>query len=134
MQLRALLAISAIYLGLLGLGMMFAPRQIGVEAVPSDASPALLAYLRIFGGPMVGIAVLNWLARNAGASKAKNAIILANLVGFACVTTMDVWGVFSGSARAAAKLFLMIHLLLTLGFVLAWRADRRAGNHPVEFP
>jgi len=44
---------------------MFAPGQIGIDDVPADASPALIAYLLIFGGPMLGIAVLNWMARNA---------------------------------------------------------------------
>ena len=126
MKLKAVLTVSAIYLGVLGLGFMFAPRQIGIGAVPPDASPALTAYLRIFGGPMVGIAVLNWMARNAEPSAARNAIVLANVVGFACVTSMDVWGVFSGGARPVAKLFLVIHLLMTVAFVLAGRASMRA--------
>lgn len=126
MKLKGVLTISAIYLGVLGVGFMFAPRQVGIDAVPPDASPALLAYLRIFGGPMVGIAVLNWMVRNAEPSAARDAIVLANIVGFASVTSMDIWGVFSGAARPVAKLFLVIHLLMTVGFVLAWRASRRA--------
>ena len=126
MKLKAVLTVSAIYLGILGIGFMLAPQQIGIDAVPTDASPALLAYLRIFGGPMLGIAVLNWLARNAEPSAARNAIVLGNIVGFACVTTMDLWGVFSGGARPVAKLFLVIHLLMTVAFVLAGRASMRA--------
>ena len=125
MKLKTILTASAVYLGLLGLGFMFAPRQIGIEAVPADASPALVAYLRIFGGPCLGIAVLNWLARDAEASTALEAIILANIVGFASVTATDVWGVFVGGARSVAKVFLVVHLLMTLGFVLAWRARTR---------
>ena len=121
MKLKAVLTISAIYLGVLGIGFMFAPRQMGIDAVPADASAALIAYLRIFGGPCVGIAVLNWLARNAEPSSARNAIVIANAVGFGCVTLMDVWGVVSGGAREAAKLFLVIHLLLTVGFLSAVR-------------
>ena len=39
---------------------------------------------------------------------------------------MDVWGVFSGGARPAAKLFLVIHLLMTVAFVVAGRASMRA--------
>jgi hypothetical protein len=123
MKLKTVLTISALYLGVLGIGFMFAPRQIGVEAVPSEASPALIAYLRIFGGPFLGIAVLNWLARNAEPSTARNAIVIANTVGFACVSAMDVWGVFSGDARGVAKLFLVIHLLMTVAFVVAGRAS-----------
>lgn len=126
MTLKAVLTISAIYLGVLGVGFMFAPRQIGLDAVPPDASHALLAYLRIFGGPMLGIAVLNWMARNAEPSAARNAIVVANIVGFASVTAMDIWGVFSGDARPVAKLFLVIHLLMTVAFVLAGRASMRA--------
>ena len=125
MNLKTMLTVSAMYLAVLGIGFMLVPREIGIDAVPEDASPALIAYLRIFGGPCLGIAVLNWLARNAEPSTARNAIILANIVGFGCVTAMDVWGVFSGGARPVAKVFLVIHLLMTVGFVLARRASVR---------
>ena len=124
MKLKAVLTVSAIYQGVVGLGMMLAPRQFGIDAVPVDATPALIAFLRIFGGPMLGIAVLNWMARKAQPSTALNAIILANIVGFGCVTLMDVWGVFTGGARSIAKLFLLIHLLLTVAFVVAWRSNK----------
>jgi hypothetical protein len=126
MKLKVVLTVSAIYLAVLGVGFMFAPREIGIDAVPANASPALIAYLRIFGGPFLGIAVLNWMARNAEPSPALYAIVLANIVGFGCVTSMDLWGVFSGGARPAAKLFLVIHLLMTVAFVVAGRASMRA--------
>lgn len=126
MKLKAVLTVSAVYLAILGVGFMFAPREVGVDAVPADASPALIAYLRLFGGPFLGIAVLNWLARNAEPSAARNAIVLANIVGFGCTTAMDVWGVFGGGARQVAKLFLVIHLLMTVAFVVAGRASMRA--------
>jgi hypothetical protein len=122
MKLKVALTVSSIYLAVLGVGFMFAPRQIG----PADASPALLAYLRIFGGPILGIAVLNWMARNAEPSAVLNAIVLGNVVGFGCVTLMDVWGVFGGGARPVAKVFLVIHLLMTVAFVVAGRASMRA--------
>ena len=126
MKLKVVLTVSAIYLSVLGVGFMLAPRQIGIDAVPPDASPALIAYLRIFGGPILGIAVLNWMGRNADPSAARNAIVLGNIVGFGCVTLIDVWGVFSGPARPVMKLFLVIHLLMTVAFVVAGRASMRA--------
>jgi hypothetical protein len=126
MKLKAVLIVSAIYQAIVGVGMMLAPRQFGIDAVPPDASPALIAFLRIFGGPMLGIAVLNWMARNAEPSTARNAIVIANIVGFGCVALMDVWGVFTGGARPIAKLFLVIHLLLTAAFIVAWRTNMRA--------
>ena len=126
MKLKAVLIVSAIYQAIVGVGMMLAPRQFGIDAVPTDASPALIAFLRIFGGPMLGIAVLNWMARNAEPSTARSAIVLANIVGFGCVALVDVWGVFTGGARPIAKLFLVIHLLLTAAFIVAWRTNMRA--------
>lgn len=126
MRLKVVLIASAIYLGVLGIGFMFFPQQTGINAVPADASPALLAYLRILGGPAIGIAVLNWLARDSEPSSALDAIIIANIVGFGCVTAMDIWGVFSGSARPVAKVFLVIHLLMTVSFIVAGRAGMRA--------
>jgi hypothetical protein len=126
MKLKALLTVSAIYMGILGLGFMLAPRQIGIDAVPTDPQPALIAYLRLFGGPFLGIAVLNWLARDARPGSARRAILLGNAVGFACAAAMDVWGVFGGGARAIAKVFLTVHLLLAVAFALAVRDHPRA--------
>ena len=126
MKLKVVLILSAIYLGVLGVGFMLFPRQIGIDAVPADTPPALIAYLRLFGGPFLGIAVLNWLTRNAEPSASRNAIVVANIVGFGCAAAMDVWGVFSGDARAVAKLFLVIHLLITVAFIVTGRASMRA--------
>jgi hypothetical protein len=128
MKLRMLLTVSAIYLAGIGLGMMLVPQQFGIGAVPSDAPPALVAFLRIFGGPMLGIGVLNWVARRVEPSPARDAIILANMVGFLGVAAMDVWGVFSGDARPIANVFLVVHLLFALGFVVAWRARTRPSH------
>lgn len=125
MKLKPVLMAAAIYLGLVGLGMLFAPQYFGIGAVPPDASPELIAFLRIFAGPCIGIAVLNWMARNAEPSPARNAIVLANIVGFGCVAATDVWGVSSGDAREIAKAFLVVHLSFTLAFVLAGRATMR---------
>jgi hypothetical protein len=125
MKLKALLPASALYLGLIGLGVLFAPRYFGIGAVPPDAPPALIAFLRIFAGPCLGIAVLNWMARDAAPSPARDAIVRANIVGFGCVAATDVWGVVSGDARPIARAFLIVHLLFTLAFLMAGRATRR---------
>jgi hypothetical protein len=93
MALRILLSIAAVYMALVGLGFIFAPQAIGIGAVPADASDALIAYLRLFGSPFLGIAVLNWMARNAEPSRARNAIILGNLVGFAAIAALALMGI-----------------------------------------
>ncbi len=80
MNLKVVLIASAIYLGLIGIGVMFVPRYFGIGAIPPEAPPSLIAFLRIFAGPCLGIAVLNWMARNAEPSPVRNAIVLANIV------------------------------------------------------
>ena len=42
MTLKAVLTVSAIYQAIVGVGMMLAPRQFGIDAVPPDASPELV--------------------------------------------------------------------------------------------
>jgi len=91
MKLNILLGIAAIYMGLVGLGLIFAPQAFGVGAVPADPSPALIAYLRLWGSPLLGIAVLNWKTSNAEPSAARDAVILGNTVGFAAIAALDVW-------------------------------------------
>jgi hypothetical protein len=119
------LTISALYLALVGMALMFFPLQFGRGAVPTDAAPELLALLRLLGGPFLGIAVLNWLSRNTEQSTLR-VVLIANIVGFGAVAVNDIWGVVSGEARDIAKLFLIIHLLFTLAFVAAGaRGGRR---------
>ena len=125
MQLSALLSIAAVYMALAGLAFIFAPQAVGVGAVPPDAYPALIAYLRLFGSPFLGIAVLNWTARNAESSTARNAIILGNIVGFAVIAALDVWGSFSGG-RQLTKVFAVIHLLFAAAFILIGRRSMSA--------
>ena len=132
MKAKPVLTAASIYLGLIGLALMFVPAQFGIGAVPADPPPALIAFLRILGGPCIGIAVLNWLARDWQPSHALDVVLISNLVGFACVTAMDVWGTFSGTARSAGKIFLVVHLLFVIAFVIARRGTITAGNarHP----
>lgn len=115
-----LLRAAAAYMALVGLGLLLVPQYFGVGAVPPDASPALIAFLRIFGGPCLGIAVLNWRMRNAAASAALAAVLLSNAVGFLAVAFSDIWGVFHG-ARPIAKAFLVVHVLFALAFAQAVR-------------
>ena len=117
---KLVLCLSAIDLGGAGLALTFVPLKFGVGAVPQDASPQLVALLRLLGGPLLGIAVLNWLSRNT-ASSALRAVLLANLVGFGAVAANDLWCVASGEAREIAKAFLVLHLLFTAAFAFTVR-------------
>ena len=121
---KTILILSALYLATIGLMLMVLPLQFGVGAVPADSPPALVALLRLLGGPFLGIAALNWLARDEAPSPALRAVLIANLIGFGAVAANDVWGVASGEAREVAKFFLVVHLGFALAFVAALRGAR----------
>ncbi|MBF6085826.1 hypothetical protein IU438_01385 [Nocardia cyriacigeorgica] len=125
-MLKPLFVTTAIYLAAVGLALIFVPAQFGVGAVPDDASPELIALLRLLGGPLLGIAVLNWTSRNAAPASVRGTVVLANIVGFGAVAVNDVWGVLSGEARDLAAVFLVVHLGFTLGFLYVWVRSRRA--------
>ena len=86
------LTLSAVYLAAVGVGLMFFPLHFGVGAVPADASPELRALLRLLGGPFLGIAILNWLSRNAD-PRTLRSVLVANIVGFGVVAANDMVGV-----------------------------------------
>jgi hypothetical protein len=121
-MIRSIFLLSAFYLAAIGLALMAFPRQFGAGAVPADAAPELIALLRLLGGPFLGIAVLDWLSRDARPSATVRAILLANIVGFGAVAANDMWGVATGHARDLAKLFLIVHLAFTFAFIAAARA------------
>jgi len=122
MKLKTLFILASAYLTLAGLGFIFIPQLFGKGAVPASPSPALLEYLRVFGSPLLGIAVLDWTARNEQASTARNAIMLGNIIGFSAIAALDIWGVFH-EARPAAKVFVIIHSFFALSFILVGKRN-----------
>lgn len=121
---KPLLMLAAAYMAAVGLALMFAPIQFGRGAVPPDAGPELIALLRLLGGPFLGIAVLNWLSRDAIMPTVRP-VVLANMVGFGAVTANDIWGVTSGEAREIARYFLVVHTLFAAGFAIVAVRSRR---------
>src|SRR5687768_13935429 len=92
MKLKTLFIMASVYLAAAGLGFILIPEVFGVGAVPSNPSPELITYLRVFGSPLLGIAILDWTVRNEGPSSARNAIVLGNIVGFGVIAALDIWG------------------------------------------
>lgn len=125
---RMTLSISAVHLGAIGLELLLFPLQFGVGAVPADASPQLVALLRLLGGPFLGIAAFNWMSRKAGPSPMRRVVLIANLIGFGIVAVNDIWGVATGEARAIARYFLVAHLIFAFGFAIALARLRDVAN------
>ena len=122
MKLSTLLSIASIYMALVGLGLILIPQAFGRGAVPVDATDTLIAYLRLWGSPLLGIAVLDWMARKEGPSRIRNAVITGNIIGFAVIASLDAWGLFHGG-RPVTKIFVFVHLLFTFAFIMMARKN-----------
>ena len=121
MKSNVLFTAAALYLGLVGLGFLLVPGTLVFGAL--GPTPAIIvAELRQYGGSLVGIAVLNWIARNAEPSKARDGIFLGNTVGFGLVALGGVLRQLSG-AVAIEWLFVLINILFAVSFLVVGRAN-----------
>ena len=125
MTTRHLFTASALVLGGAGAALTFATHDL-LRAFGADPEAHLVVLAQAAGALYLGFAVLNWMARNAESSPTRDAVLLGNAVGFGVVAANDVWGVFSGEAREAAKVFLVVHLLFAFAFIVACLPSRRA--------
>jgi len=116
-----LFSTAAIYLALVGLGFLLIPGILTFGAL--GATPAVIvAELRQYGGALLGIAVLNWVARNAEPSRARDGIFLGNTVGFGLVAIGGILRQLSG-AVAVGWVFVLINILFAVSFFMVGRAN-----------
>ena len=128
MRLNILFVISAIYLALVGLGFLFAPTALMFGTVGPEASAALIANLRGPASLFIATALLNWLARNAEVSKTRDAIVLANIVGFALAGVLDVIAVIGTGAPSIELVPAIINFVLVVAFFWLGRANMSAAT------
>jgi len=112
---------AALYLGLVGLGFLLAPGTLVFGAL-GQTPTIIVAELRQYGGALLGIATLNWVARNAEPSIARNGIFLGNTIGFGLVAIGGVLRQLSG-AVAIGWLFVLINLFFALAFFMVGRSN-----------
>ena len=82
----------------------------------------MIAEIRIISSTFIGIAVLNWAARNADASKARDAIFLGNTVGFGLAAILGIIATLA-TGQALGWIFVVIAGLFAVGFFIVGRAN-----------
>ena len=122
MSLDLLFTLSSIFAALIGLGALFAPAAFASGG--SDA--ATLMMFRGFGGVFIALAILDWMARGAGASRARTGIVLGNIIGFLLAA------IFTGLAVAKNGMtwewvIVVISALLAIGFFFAGMGGMSSG-------
>ena len=125
MKPKLLFTLSVIYMGLIGLTVLISP--VVVMGLDAGTSAHLIAQVRVQASLYIGIAVVNWFARNAEASKARDAIFIGGSVGFSLNTIFVVLAAFSPGVMAGAIwTVVVINLLFAVAFFVVGRANMSA--------
>ncbi len=123
MSLDLVLAVSSIYVVLVGLGLIISPAALSGSATFSPVYAA--DFFRAFGGTLVAIGVLNWMARGAGPSKARTAIVWSNIVGFLLTGLFTIFGILNGYP-ALGWVMVVIDALVVVGFLMTGMSGESA--------
>lgn len=115
MKFSLLMIVTAVVALIFGLGFILVPAQsLSLYGVTLNLSGLFVA--RYFGSALLGVAVLAWLARNAPASIARQAIVLGLFVLSVTGFVVALFDKFMGPANALVWINVVIYLLLALGF------------------
>ena len=115
MKLSMLLAIAAVIGAVFGVAFVVASGPLlSIYGITLDKAGTLVAQL--FGALLIGIATLNWFARNVTDPEARQAVVLGNLVGDVIGFVVILLGQVAGIANALGWSNVAIYLLLALGF------------------
>ena len=122
MKVSVLLTIAAIYAAVAGLALLIVPDVVLGGILGPTAPAALVGNLRGYGGVLIAFAVIDWVARNSDASKARDAILLGNFVGFLLLTITGIIRVLAGSPSLGV-ITLVINAALAVGFLVVGKAN-----------
>ena len=115
MKLGTFLAIAAVIAFVYGLAFILVPVQtMAIFGVTLDVGGQWLG--RYLGSAFIGIAVVNWFARNAAQNGAMRAIVLGYFVLSITGLIVAVLDGLSGSGNALVWSTVVIYLFLALGF------------------
>ena len=113
--------ISAIVMFFIGLGLtILTTTMLGMIGL--DANPASIHFAKAGGSALIGVAVMTWLARNAGPSPARNALTLGLTLLFLLEGIEYLRGLFTGSLGWIGWISSGMWLLLFVFMALAGRS------------
>ena len=115
MKLNTLLLVNAVVAAVFGIAFVLLPSQVFSLYGPTETE-ALKYTGQLFGSALVSFAVLSWSARNAPASEARRAIVLALFIGDAIGFVVALAGQLSAAVNSLGWSTVAIYLLLAIGF------------------
>ncbi len=122
MNLKTMFTISFVIFLLGGLSFVLIPEITLAQSGIADPDNAFILATRELGAVTLGFAVISWMARNAGPSKARDGIVAAIVVTSVLLGIVDTLAIVSGVSPAVNWVYVAINALLAIGFAVTGRA------------
>ena len=129
MTIRMLFTILAVLSFLFGIGFVLAPDQV-LANYGIEHSPALALLGRLFGGALLTLGVILWLARDFRDEAAVRAVLVANAVGSCINLVVAIMGNLSGTTNALGWTTVLIYLFAAVGSGYFLMARTARLSHP----
>jgi ABC-type Fe3+-siderophore transport system permease subunit len=118
---RTFLTITAVVAALYGLAFVLIPDNINaLYGVPSAPHTAL--YTRFFGSALLGLGIINWLAKDLRSWDAIRGILIGIAVTTAIGGLISLFAVVTGLSNAMTWTSVLVYALLLVGAVY-WLAQ-----------
>ncbi len=124
MTYRHLLTIAAVDGIVFGVGFLLVPDLIVGILGPRPDTLAQLAFRQV-GAAVLGMAVVDWLGRNAEDVEARRAIVAGNLVSFVPIAITAGYAAATGVTNALGWGVAAFHAVMAVGFAWLLAARRR---------
>lgn len=115
MKLSTYLTISAVISILFGLMFLLIPEQ-SVSGFGMSITPGVIAFARAMGSMLLGLGVINWLARKESMSPSLRGILWGNLIIQGIQAILNLFDISSGVVGSSAWGGEVIHIVLAAGF------------------
>src|SRR6267154_5188045 len=109
MTIKTFFTILAVLSFLFGVGFVLAPDQV-LANYGIEHSPALALLGRLFGGALLTLGVILWLARDFRDEAAVRAVLAANVIGSCANLAVAIIGNVSGTTNALGWSTVLIYL------------------------
>ncbi len=125
MTIKTYFTILAVLSFLFGIGFMLSPAQV-LSNYGIETSPALALMGRLFGGVLLTLSVILWLAKDFRDEAAVRAVLLGALLGDVVNLVVATMGTLSGVSNPLGWSTVLIYLYgaVGAGYFLAARASR----------
>ena len=111
---KTFLAIIGIVAVLYGLGFLLIPEPFNaLYGIPPE--PHTTLYTRLFGSALVGVGVVEWLAKDFRDWDAVRAVLIANVPLTAIGGLVVLYAVLTGLANALAWTSVLVYALILIG-------------------